>query len=285
MQCANCGPSLALNIGRMKKLSFNNVYFMAILGLLQACGNPFNIKDSCDNGFYETNTGTRMSWPDGSHVDFDMHQSVPAEFRDAIKGASEQYNSLFSATEISMYEGQKIKDFRGLPVEVTGDHVNGIYWVREDIWPWAESDPNAIAMTVTTFSRDNITESDIFYREKAYTKPNDNVEATTSSIKLPSIGGINGLMKASQVLFPKLGINSNQMIQAAYSPLETNNNRIEHRVYMVSVHELGHSMGRCHSEEPASIMWPQVGPGNEEMRQAPFSDGDISTFESAYSLK
>ncbi|MEO5667180.1 MAG: hypothetical protein ABIR96_03900, partial [Bdellovibrionota bacterium] len=57
---------------------------LGLLTLLQACGSPFDIKASCDTGFYTTNSGKLMHWPDGSRIDFQMHKSVPAEMREVI---------------------------------------------------------------------------------------------------------------------------------------------------------------------------------------------------------
>ena len=271
-------------------------YLFAGLALLQACGNPFNIKDSCETGFYETNSGNKMQWPDGSKVTFDAHSSIPEDYLDVIDAASNQYSDLFSNTSVEFYRNTNVKEFRGIPGEVTGDDVNAIYWVNEDEWPWKESDPQAIAMTVTAFSRSGIIEADIFYRAKSFAEKSTSSSASASTkVKISSaepadfpgttlLSGIKEIVSLGNNIFPDLHIGKNQILQAAYDLSSTNTNRIEHSVYMVSVHEMGHALGRCHSDEPASIMYPQVSAGTQSIRENPFSDGDLKTFDSSYEV-
>ncbi len=237
-----------------------------------------------------------MHWPDGAQVNFDIHASVPSEYRDTIKAAGDRYNDILEVTGIKIFEDKTVKDFRGIPLEVTGDGSNSIYWVRDEEWPWKESDPNAIAMTVTTFDKNNISEADIFYKSKSYQKdsPDTKTKATatvsvgnnsSASLDFSAMNPIQDFLRSTKdTLFPNLKIASNQILQAVYDTSSINHNLVEHRVYMVSVHEMGHAMGRCHSDEPASIMWPQVGTGDEETRNMPFSDEDLDLFESAYKI-
>lgn len=242
----------------------------ALLILVQACGNPFDIQDSCDSGFYTTNTGKRMQWPDGQRIDFEMHSSVPAEMRDPIIASSQRYNEVFSSTTLQVIDSQlSTPAFNGNVNKVQGDNVNAIYWVGEDNWAWGESDPQAVAMTVVTFSRTGIKESDVFFRSKVFTRNN---VSTLSSVSLP----FRFLSEFSLGSFKSIA-------SAAYNATAANVNITEHQTYMVSVHELGHAIGRCHSQDPVSIMYPEVSPGSEKDRANPLK-GDIETLSQAYSI-
>jgi predicted Zn-dependent protease len=70
----------------------------------------------------------------------------------------------------------------------------------------------------------------------------------------------------------------------AYNPASANTFYAEHQAYMVSVHELGHAIGRCHSDNPASIMYPEVSAGSEADRASPLSEIDLDIMSKIYSL-
>lgn len=282
--------------------AFDTFKALLLLGLVQACGMPFDIKSSCDAGFYETNNGNQMHWPDGSVVDFEMHESVPAEFTDAIEAAAKTYDETFKSTRVKISTGTNPPSFTGSVSAVQEDGHNSIYWVREEDWAWAESKPHAIAITVTSFSPNRIIGSDIFYRSKAFTKPKKTESSNSSSsteseatveIQAQLENKLGNFLQAQSLSFAKIFklADHNQVISAsrsswaaAYNPSSNNSNRLEHEVYMVSVHEIGHAMGRCHSDDPASIMYEYVGAGTEEIRQSPLSESDLDAFSQNYLL-
>lgn len=253
---------------------------LGLLTLLQACGNPFDIKSSCESGFYTTNNDERMQWPDGQRIDFQMHSSLPKNIRDVVGASGDRYNDVFSKTTLNIIDSEELDtpDFKGNVDQVSGDNINGIYWVREKDWAWGESDPDAVAMTVISFSRTGIAESDVFFRSKVFTRE------TTLSSAAGTISSDTSKGVPLDFLFG-LGFNSKTSIaSAAYNLASNNPNPAEHQVFMVSLHEMGHAIGRCHSDDPSSIMYPEVGSGSEEDREHPLSEGDLDVLSQAYKL-
>jgi|GEM_PF-1406439 len=251
-----------------------------LLTLLQACGNPFDIKSSCESGFYTTTSNERMQWPEGSRIEFQMHASLPENIRDVVAASGDRYNDVFKKTSLHIIDSEEIDtpDFKGNVSEVSGDNINGIYWVREKDWAWSESDPEAVAMTVISFSRTGIAESDVFFRAKVF-KRETHLTASNATVSNETSQGM-----PLDFLFG-LGFNSkNSIASAAYNLASSNPNPAEHQVFMVSVHEMGHAIGRCHSDDPASIMYPEVGSGSEEDRESPLSEGDLDILSQAYKL-
>jgi hypothetical protein len=234
---------------------------MGLLVLVGACAQPLQISESCSNGFYTTTQGEIMQWPDGHRVDFEMHEGVPVEMRPAISTATGMYNDLFSRTTLNLDESpsRKTPTFRGEVEGVSGDGINAIYWVADKNWAWAKSDPNAVAMTVVSFSVDGIQEADIFFKASSYMPASSTVSALRD--------GVSALLRSPAT---------------AFAPLSANFQ--EQKAYLIGVHEFGHAMGRCHSESADSIMYSTVNPSSAEQLSDPFSKGDVKTFKKAYSV-
>jgi len=251
---------------------FRNGILLAAITLLQACGNPFNLSESCDTGFYATEAGQQMHWPDGHRIDFEMHKSVPGNFRDVIKSSSLRYNESFEATRLKVIDSElKTPTFSGSVGKVSGDNINAIYWVRDSDWAWSESDPSAVAMTVVNFSKDGITEADIFYKASVFARATS-TDATTEAVTQNFFSFSTPSAFAATISAP------------AYNIAATNTYFFEHQAYMVSVHEFGHAIGRCHSDNRASIMYPEVSAGTEEERAHPLSEIDLDILSQIYSL-
>ncbi len=234
---------------------------MGLLVLVGACAQPLQISKSCDNGFYTTTEGHIMQWPDGQRVDFEMHESVPEEMRPALGTASGLYNDLLARTSLNLDEtpSRKTPTFRGEVDGVSGDGLNVVYWVEDKNWAWAESDPNAVAMTVVSFSQDGIQEADVFFKASSY----GSVGTAASAL----VEGVNNLIRSPATVF--------QPLAADFQ---------EQKAYLIGVHEFGHSLGRCHSESSDSIMYATVNPSDQDQLSDPFSDGDVTTFKKAYSV-
>jgi hypothetical protein len=252
---------------------------LGLLVLVQACGSPFNIQENCDTGFYTTDAGKRMQWPDGHRIDFEMHKSVPKPRRDVIVASGERYNRVFSSTRLKIIGSElSTPDFNGDLGKVSGDNVNAIYWVSEKDWIWGKSDPQAVAMTVVSFSHSGIREADIFFRAKIFSN-------TPRVPESPLTLSQNKTASDPLALLLKLTPSSIfRIASAAYDMAATNINISEHQTYMVSVHELGHALGRCHSDNTESIMYPEVSAGTEERRAQPLSEIDLDILSQAYTL-
>lgn len=230
--------------------------------MMQACGNPFNISEKCENGFYTSDSGKRMHWPNGHRIDFELHKSVPKHFRNAIRASSQRYNETLSASSLYVIDSElNTPAFTGNVSSVSGDNVNGVYWVRDADWVWGESDPGAVAMTVVQFTRDGIGEADLFFRSQSFLIKRKHESSNPSALSFANI-----------------------LENFGYNPSSTNTDRSEHQAYMVGVHEFGHAIGRCHSSNPESIMYPEVGLGSEETREQPLSKEDIEILSDVYTV-
>lgn len=268
---------------------------VAALLMVQACGKRLQIAEGCANGFYETTSGQRLVWPDGSHVNFSIDKSVPESFEDAILASGDAYSENLLATKVKVDKETPVPSFNGDTSKLEEDGVNGVYWLNDEQWLWQEEKKGAIAVTVTTFASSRITGADIYFRASAFERTQRKAVAETqitSAKPFSATGLIPALSNAALPLVELLNTaapfrsttSNNTLVSAAYDPSSANKNYPEHHVYMVSVHEIGHALGRCHSSEPASIMFPTVGSGTEQMRKAPLDEIDIDIFASAYAL-
>jgi hypothetical protein len=219
---------------------------LPVLGLiiLGACGQT-KVLDDCDCGFYTDQAGNKVTWKDGETVKFAFHSGVPSNVRPAVSAGVLEYNNIFKSLRVSVSSAASDRPSSlsdNDPQSVSGDGVNGIYWITRD-WPWQESNPDSDAMTVVRFTRGRIVEADIYFRAGSF--PSQNISVDSAGFKP---------QEAS--------------VDAQY-------------VYVIAVHEVGHALGRVHTDNEDSIMFPQVG---LDFVSQPFSLWDLETFQSVYQL-
>ena len=237
--------------------SLNKILFLACLTSIQSCvvvrttdhhlshSHSIQLKVKCDAGFHETHSGELVHWPSSKNMNLVTHPEFPDSFMGVIESSLNKYNATFSTLELSIEKDSSLKSFEG---KILVDGKNALYWVEEEYWIWNESNPDAVAMTVSQVSGTEIVESDIFIRASVF----GNDEKATI---------------------------------ADYDIKDSNENYSEHSLYMVAVHEAGHALGRCHSEEFESIMWPNTPMSDEELRMSPFSKSDLEIFSGVFKLK
>jgi len=221
---------------------------LGFLGLLAACGNPLQINDSCNNGYYSAdNCASSLHWPDGSKVNFEFSSAVPKYVRPAIAHAALDYNNILARTSIALNaESNAAPVWLGQVTTVSGDGVNGIYWISEP-WPWP-NEPDTDAMTVVIFSPDRITEADIFLRADSFNKRNLSTMETIHSIDTSIEDGD---------------------INVKWS-------------YLLALHEFGHALGRVHNTTKDSIMQPAV---RIEQISIGLSKSDVDVLGTVYALR
>jgi hypothetical protein len=162
---------------------------------------------------------------------------------------TDTYNSLLSKTKLSIQTGStNLKPFNGSVSAVSGDHVNGVYWVEGD-WPWAKSSPDSDAMTVVVFSSNRIAEADVFFRASSFPEKSGSALSAT---------GLDGALT-----------------EIASAPIE------DQWIYVIGLHEFGHALGRVHSHDHDSLMYPSIG---LNFALSPFSEYDVEKFEQVYKV-
>jgi len=152
-------------------LVFLSLVFVAACGLKNS-----DVNDSNDTGYY-TRDGQPLAWKDGSKIQFEFHQDVPASVREQVRAAAQKYNEALSDTRLYMDVSKSTApDWGNTAADAENvDGVNGIYFLQEP-WPWktAEEDTSPThshteAITEVKFSSDHVIEADLFIRASSFT--------------------------------------------------------------------------------------------------------------------
>ena len=243
---------------------------MSILILTSGCGRNLKVKKDCPCGFYTSDSGKILAWPDGDSVNFVFEKSFPKELRFAVASAAENYNHLLDKTHLALSPTDEsapaMKDIN--PDSVSSDGINGVYWVPEP-WPWKDKDPNSDAMTVVVFKRGRIVEADLFFRERSFQGP----------IQIPNEASFSSIMnsKPTSLLTDAGSITTSTVADPAEITQGASSN--VKWIYTIGVHEFGHALGRVHTDREDSIMHPTV---SLESIKRPFTDWDVETFNHVY---
>ncbi len=230
--------------------------WLALAFILAACGDTTSsesVSDSCDCGFYTDEAGNLLHWGDGAQIQFHFNRDFPANTRALVATAGDSYNDLLSSTNIDIQMNtNRAPDFGATPDSIAQHGINGLYSV-DGAWPWKHSDSHSKAMTIVSFYKGKIVEADVFFRGEEF--------PTAVSQGAPISGGLS--------LSAKIDILSSSNISSQ-------------SVYMLALHEFGHSLGRVHtSSHNTSIMYPSV---SVRFLTSPFDSFDLTTFAKVYGL-
>lgn len=242
--------------------------------VLAACGAQpeRNVRKDCDCGFYTDASGKKMLlWPDGDKVVFHFNKDVPQDLRPALSAGAQSYNLILATTriELDVHQEDAPAIVGGKPSSVSGDGVNGVYWVPEP-WPWKDKDPSAAAMTVVLFENGHIKEADVFFRASSYDGP---VYAPNGAVKSTPMGS-----KVKETEFRNAAAGLRTEGASHITDGATANVKWS---YMLAIHEFGHALGRIHSKNEESIMYPKV--GIDDIAH-PFSEYDLEILGKGYTL-
>lgn len=185
-------------------------FLILCLLMLSACGKNESLEvHSCFGEYLCTADGSIIKWNTNA-ITFSYEDTAPQKLRIAMSESARQYNDSLDSTNLLIDE----KDSRATPynsdyTSLNRDNVNGIYYV-EGVWPWQNSIPGSLAVTLTRYTAYGIEEADVF-------------------------------VKGNKAMFLD-------------SDLEDNLPWITY----ISQHELGHALGRSHSNEKSSLMYPTI---------------------------
>ncbi len=239
--------------------SFSLILVIVLLAL-SGCGGQL-VDDG--SGFLKTQSGELVSWPSGSKVQFVSDESVPTELREHIYLGQEDLNSELGRVSVHVeVEKSSAPKFRNDVEKVSGDRVNGIYFLPEP-WPWANTKgkENSDAMTVLINRGSTIVEADIFYRASTYSKSYDGSDNALIINTNSSDSAVNTFILNTSFAESALG-SDEKWTKVAF------------------IHECMHALGFTHlKNERDSIMHPSI---SNLMYENPFSTNDLLRIKKLY---
>ncbi|MGE0763420.1 MAG: matrixin family metalloprotease [Bdellovibrionales bacterium] len=190
-----------------------SVQFLVCLiaaGLLAGCGSQFGTRlahapePSC--GFFQSQSGYRVSWASRTPVQLNVSQNWPSEFRGAVQGAVDIWNLAQDYSYISV-------NFDSTAVGVTSapDSLNGLYWMET----WSEERSREQGVTTLRFKNDRATEADVRVNAKNFSfydeTPTHYGQVHMGSLLVHEFGhllGMNHRNTYSSVMYPYLEANT-----------------------------------------------------------------------------
>ncbi len=208
--------------------------------LVAACGKENGVDvHSCYGEYLCTADGSIIKWNNNA-ISFSYEDTTPQKLRVAMGDSAEQYNDTFENTKLLVdKDDNRAPPYKADYTSLNRDGVNGIYYVRT-AWPWQTKIPGSLAVTLTRYTANGITEADVFVKAD-----NELYIESAPEDDLPWIS-------------------------------------------YIAQHELGHALGRSHSKEKSSIMYPSISPykvrvlASEEDFTNFLSDYDLDIFALAY---
>jgi hypothetical protein len=256
---------------------------------LAACG-PINVKCGTDGFTENSGDGQDYFWKDRGQLTFEFGDNVPQSLRDSIKSGADEYNKKFTNFTLSIgsHSAPQQSGTRNL---VSGDGINGIYVVSESDWFFYDSNPGAVAVTNNLYSHDHILETDIFFlvkdnsivaRAPASVEPSFQVAKIASdALQLFDLRAQRAEHSDLFDLNGSLGMALTDETVRATGMAASDFPTVKAKAF--SVHEFGHSLGRCHTTNPNSIMQPKI--ATSIYRTKPFlSEFDVGVLAEHYAI-
>jgi hypothetical protein len=259
------------------------------VAILSACGEQ--VRSDCnDCGFYTDASGSRlMHWPDGTQIQFEFHRDFPEDKKQAMAAVGTVYNSAFAQTRLDIKTTSSFApSFSGrnpdsVANSVLGDGINGIYWVEGE-WPWAQENPNSDAMTLVAFEAGRIIEADLFFKadsfsENAFAKKVQFFDMSKLAENKTEKKSFFSSLLSRFSMFEK---NTSSLAGEIIVPQEISVSSTSTKwLFVLGVHEIGHALGRVHSDSKSSVMYPSVG---LSFSRNPLTESDLNMFSKAYTL-